>query len=111
MDKSLPGRGGHQFGSVFADHYRVHDQRKRESPCRFGNHFDNFRRSQSARLGCLGRDILDYGFELTTHQVRSKRLHRAYTLRILNRNQGNHAHPVNAELVESLEIRLDAGPA
>jgi len=76
-----------------------------------GDGFHQLRRAQHARFDGLRREILRERVELPRHERRGDGLPEADAARVLRRHGAHDAGAEDPELVERLEVRLDAGSA
>ena len=97
-----------QRGAVLADHDGVHHQREAEAGGGAGHGFHHFGRAQGSRLGRGGRNVLQHGLNLLFDQRGGHHHHARDAGGILHRHQGDHGLAVDSELVERLEVGLEA---
>ena len=94
---------------MFADHHGIDDEFYAADG--LGHRFDDRRRAQRSGLGGMGRYVIENGFDLLTDQFRIEEFDTADGLCILDGDQRQYRLAVDAELVKSFEIGLDAGAA
>ena len=96
---------------MLADHHRIHNQRELEIGSGFCHGLDNSPVAQSARLGGIGRYVIQNRTELMQDQYRAYELHLLHLNGVLHREQCDHGFAIYAHLMKSFEVGLNSGAA
>jgi len=94
------------------DHHGVeHVVWQTVSPEGVGHGGDDLDRAEHAAFHRERREIVGDGVDLADHELGRKRLPRQHAERVLSRHRGDDARAEDPELVERLQVGLDAGAA
>lgn len=103
--------GVKQRRAVLADHDGIDDHRKGESGSRIGNSGHYRRVAQCANLCCFRGNVGNHCLELLANELGIKTINARDAHRVLHRNQRDYRFAVHSELMEGLQVSLDAGAA
>src|SRR6202034_13302 len=94
---------------VLANHNGIDYQRALDGTTR--NRFNDGRRSQRSRLGCLGRKIFEDGVDLSSDQRGFEHLNARHAGGVLDSDESDRGGAIDVQLMERLQVGLNTRSA